>query len=516
MRKVQILLLLVTGMLALSMITLADGNVGDVEAIQPLSGGRMVFVEDITAVWCGYCPAASKGLLELSHERSDFRFITLIDDRVPDAAARNEEFNPSGFPTVMFDGGYEEVVGAQSSNSPYDAAVDSCISRDTPSIDVDVTCIDQGSSRLRIDVEVTNNEAEDYSGRLLINIVEIESRYLDADGNNYPYSLLGYAADEMITIGSGRTYSTSATWIGADNEDMKGNDFSDIDPDNIVVYASVINGDSNYKVRTGIPPSYFTAYYIDNVGEAFPVNLEGAPEVKINSPRSGRTVSGEVEIVAEVTSETDIDIVEVKIGQEDWKEMTQDGSEYIYTWDTTTYNNVPVKISVKATDRYDLAGTSFIEVIVENEGVHTPPEILEISHSPVVVYGGDEVAIEVEILEYDTHITKVELAYCIGELCYLPQEMLSIGSRYELVIGPFDDGDEVKYNVIVSDDEGNEITSSDQRFTAQAQEPTDDDDTDDDPGTTPSQTPVDDTPSPFFLMVPAAVIFVVLMYRRKR
>ena len=516
MRTVQILLLLVSGMLALSMITFSHGNEGDVEAVRPLSGGRMVFVEDVTAVWCENCPAASEGLMELSHERSDFRFITLVDDRVEDAASRNDEFKPSGFPTVMFDGGFEEVVGAQSSNGPYDEAVDSCISRDAPSIDVDVTCIDQGSSRLRIDVDLTNNEAEDYSGRLLINIVEVVSRYLDHDGNNYPYSLLGYAADETITIGAGRTYSTTATWVGADQKDMNGDDFSDIDPENIVVYASIINGDSNYKVRTKAPPSYFTAYYIDNVGEAFPELLEGAPEVHIYSPRSGRTVSGEVEIIAEVTSETEIDIVEVKIGQEDWEEMSLDGPEYIFNWGTSTYNNGPVKISVKATDRYDLAGTSFIEVNVENEGVYIPPDILEISHSPVVVYEGDEVTIEAEVLEHDTTIDEVEITYCIGDTCFQPLEMDLSGSFYSASIGPFNAGDEVKYNVIVSDDEGNEITSSDQVFTVQVQEPTGDDDTDDDPGTTSPQVDVDNTPSPFLLMVPLAVILAVMMSQRKR
>jgi thiol-disulfide isomerase/thioredoxin len=251
-----------------SMATLASTDEANGQEL--FAGSRLVFVEDVTATWCGYCPEASEGLKELSTERSDFRFITLVDDKVHDAADRNEEFDVSGFPTVMFDGGFEEVVGSQSNTDPYDEAIDSCMDRDAPSLAVEVDCIDEGGSELRIDVEITNNDNEDYSGRILLNVVEIESRYLDADGNNYPYSLLAYALDSSISIGSGNTYTNSVTWRGSDIEDMDGNDLSDIDPDNIVIYASVINGAAQYKVRTGMPPSFFTAYYVDAVGEAFP------------------------------------------------------------------------------------------------------------------------------------------------------------------------------------------------------------------------------------------------------
>jgi len=65
-------------------LTSGDGVGGN----QFMASSRLVFVEDITATWCGYCPAASEGLKDLSYDRDDFRFITLIDDRVEDASER--------------------------------------------------------------------------------------------------------------------------------------------------------------------------------------------------------------------------------------------------------------------------------------------------------------------------------------------------------------------------------------------------------------------------------------------
>lgn len=501
----------------LSLATFQTDGLDTGNQIETLAGGRLVFVEDITATWCGYCPAASEALVDLSNERSDFRFITLVDDRVPEAATRNEEFNPSGFPTVMFDGGYEEVIGAPSSSAAYDDAIDSCVSRDVPSLDVSVDCFDEGGSKLRIDVEITNNDDEDYSGRLLINVVEIVSRYLDADGNNYPYSLIGYAADETVNIGSGNTFASSANWIGSDNSDLNGDDFSDIDAENIVIYASVVNGDSNYKVRQSFPPSYYTAYYVDAVGEAFPEELTGAPVVTIKSPRNGRTVSEDVEIEAEVASETDIEEVEVKIGQDNWEEMDVSGDMYLYSWDTTTSNNGLVKISVRATDRYDLTGIVTIEVNVQNENVATPPEIVDISHTPAIVYDGELVIVEVEVMEYDTSISSVKLAYCVGDICEIPIEMDPAGSSiYTLEIGPFQDGDYVEYDVEVTDSEGNRVKSSKMSFDVQSRDTQDDTDDDDDDSPTPTEPQTDDSPSPFLLMAPVGVLIAIVVMRRKK
>jgi len=485
-----------------------------------MASGHMVFVEDITATWCGYCPEASQGLSDLSAQRGDFRFVTLVDDRVPDAASRNEEYNPSGFPTVMFDGGYEEVIGAPSSTDAYDAAVDSCQERDAPPISVIVDCFDEGGSRLRIDLEVENGASSEYSGRLLVNVVEIVSRYQDSDGSPYPYSLLGYAADEDISIQGGESYTTSIDWVGSAEKDLLGNDFSDIDPSNIVIYAVVFNSDSNLKVRKTVPPSYYTAHYADAMGEAHPQKLGGAPDVEITSPREGRRVSGVADIDARIGSENGIDTVEVKIGQGDWLEMSGLDGVYTYSWDTTEVSNGPVRITVKARDREGLVGMDSVEVVVENEGSLVPPEIVEVHHSPQVVKEGDEVMISAYVVEYDTEISSVELTYCIGDICLLPEEMDDEGSgTYSLAIGPFSEGDTVRYNVLVTDVEGNEVRSSDSTFTVQppsSADGTGNEGAEGDDGSSDGGTEVNSSPAPYFtLLIPALAITMLMLRRRK-
>jgi len=144
--------------------------------------------------------------------------------------------------------------------------------------------------------------------------------------------------------------------MGSDIQDMLGDDFGDIDPDNIVVYAAMFNAKDNYKTRMGVPPTYYTANYCDYVAEGFPVEMGDAPTVEITSPRDGGTVSDTVTITAEVTAEIEIEIVEVKIEQGSWMEMDLEGSEYVYEWDTTEVSNRDISISIKATDDLGLSG----------------------------------------------------------------------------------------------------------------------------------------------------------------
>ncbi|MEA3557921.1 MAG: Ig-like domain-containing protein [Candidatus Thermoplasmatota archaeon] len=448
-----------------------------VEPVETRSTGRYVFVEDITATWCGYCPSVSEGLKDLSEERSDFRFITLIDDRVPDAASRIVEYNPSGFPTTIFDGGYDEKVGGVSSGDEFNENIDNCLDREVPDLEITVSAFDMGGSEIQVQVEIENAEAEDYSGTLKVHIVEKVSRYQDSDGNDYPNSLLGYAFDGTVNIGPGSSEIVSAAWVGADNEDLLGDDFGDLDPDNIVVYAVIFNSQNNYKKHPGLNANTYTAHYADVVGEAFPVEKGNAPEVEITTPGNGDDVSGEVEITAEVTSEEQIDLVEIKIGQDQWKEMDLLGSGYRYAWDSTDIRNGLVRISVRAYDDQGLSGIDNIEVDVQNEDSSTPPEISLITHEPVLPKEGESITIKLELYLYDTTISSAETAICIDGSCLAPRSMIEEDiDRFSLVIGPYDAGQEISYHVIVEDSDGNVLESQENIFVVKELDQVSDDD----------------------------------------
>ncbi|MGA1792778.1 MAG: Ig-like domain-containing protein [Thermoplasmatota archaeon] len=488
-----------------------------VDAQEFSAGSRSVFVEDITATWCQYCPAASEGLKDLSYERDDFRFITLIDDRVEDASERVGDYKPEGFPTVMFDGGYDERVGSVSSGDVYNENIDNCLQRDVPAVSVDLVAYDKGGSEISVEATVTNDEAEAYEGFLKVQIVEIVSRYLDYDGNNYPNSLLGYAFDGEISVAAGDSQTYTASWTGADVEDLLGDSFGDIDTDNIVVYAAVFNAQDNYKPRTTIPPSFYVANYCDAVGEAFPQEIGDAPQVEITSPGDGRSVSGDVEITAEVSSENDIDLVEVRIGQEGWEEMSLSGSEYTYQWDTTYSRNGALTISVRAVDTQGLSGIANIGVVVENEDVPTPPEIASISHTPMFPDEGELITIRLDVTLYDTYVSSAEVIICIDDTCLPPKDMFEVSDEtFTYEAGPFEGGEVISYHAVIEDTEGNVLESQEVSFTVREVVdplPTDDDDDDD---STEDTVGDQDSPSPFLLVLPLAAMIVLAIAVRKR
>jgi len=419
----------------------------------------------------------------------------------------------------MFDGGYDEQVGSVSSGDEYNDNIDNCLDRETSDISMEVEIFDMGGSELSIEVVVTNNENDAYDGILKVMVVEKESRYLDADGNNYPYSILAYALDGDVTIAGGEDQAFTETWTGSDVEDMLGDDFADIRSDNIVVYAAMFNAKDNYKPRMGVPPTYFTANYCDFVAEGFPVEMGDAPIVEITAPRDGRTVSEQISITAEVTSESDIDIVEIKIGQGSWEDMALSGNEYAFEWDTTGKRNGDISISVKAIDEDGLTGIDNIDVTIENEGVPTPPEIDSLTHSPVFPDDTQTITIRIALVLYDTYISSAEAVICIDDVCLPPKDMFERSDdSYELEIGPYGAGEAISYHVVIGDTEGTIIQSEEKAFTVQASQttqPGDDDDivSDDD---TVIGGDGQDSPSPFLILLPLAVVMVIAISIRKR
>ena len=148
-----------------------------------------VLAEDLTGTWCQYCPAAS-GALKSIYDSGDypFFFVSLIEDVNDDAHSRcTDDYNVAGYPTVIFDGGYDEVIGGgENVESNYRDAIENCGDRSVPDLDLTITAEPLGDAELEIAVVITNNDASSYSGDLRVFITEIESRYDDYDGNPYP------------------------------------------------------------------------------------------------------------------------------------------------------------------------------------------------------------------------------------------------------------------------------------------------------------------------------------------
>jgi len=227
-----------------------------------------VFAEDATATWCGYCHYAREAL-DTIYTSQDFPFyyVCLVDDKNTHAAARIDEYNIYGFPTVFFDYGYKVVVGGWTgAEAAYRTAINQCGARTVANIDVNLNVAWQGNAVMDISVDVTNNEATPYAGHLHVYVCEIESSlgWKDTMNHAYTFPFLDYAFNEGINIPVGGTYSNSINWDGHNYNSGMGQTFGSIQYGNIAVIAAVFN--NTWHQGYAYPPSSnpFNAYYVDD------------------------------------------------------------------------------------------------------------------------------------------------------------------------------------------------------------------------------------------------------------
>lgn len=385
-----------TGMVIISLLFISPTLIAENTPVANDTGTRQtfthsVFAEDITAQWCVYCPSASEALNNIYNSGDyEFHFVSMITqdgDSQPlndDAQQRAEDYKVTGYPTVMFDGGYEEVIGGQSDESNYRTAIESCGARPVPELEIDLTANYMGDEKIDVDVKITNMDSEAYAGELRVYITEIESRYDDYDGNKYPYGFLDYALTEDISIAPSDTYdSGSVTWDSKTEKDAQGNSFGIPDPDNIMVFAVVFNSERNIKTRVAAPPNniYF-AYYVDQsasskLGSAS--DDKTPPDVSVLQPQNNDRVKGTVEIKVKATDNFGIQNVVYKIDSGTWLQMSYSGSDDIYTasWDTSSGADGIKTISVEAKDQASNVGTASVSVQVANSAPSdtSPPSI---------------------------------------------------------------------------------------------------------------------------------------------
>lgn len=117
-----------------------------------------VFAEEATATWCPHCPPVATALHTVYESgKYPFYFVALVDDKNNDAAARNEEFNLYGFPTVFVDGGYRVVVGEFSNPNVSINLIKAAGKRKVPALNLSVNVEYIGSGDLQIGINITSN-----------------------------------------------------------------------------------------------------------------------------------------------------------------------------------------------------------------------------------------------------------------------------------------------------------------------------------------------------------------------
>ena len=228
-----------------------------------------VFAEEFTATWCVYCPSAAENLMLVYEDvpgepyyDDNFFFVALITDVNDKADDRMGDFpDVTGYPTVIFDGNDEKVSGGQSSTANYEQAIDTTGQRDDTDISLSIEMNHLGEDKLDISISMTWNEDGSFSnptfdGYVRAYIVEKVSRYNNYDGDPYHFGFLDYAFDQTVELEPREQQSLSTIWTGGDHQDKNGNDFSDIEYDNINVFVAFFNDESTASDKFSLQSAF--------------------------------------------------------------------------------------------------------------------------------------------------------------------------------------------------------------------------------------------------------------------
>jgi len=95
-------------------------------------------------------------------------------------------------PSLIFDGGYKKHTGYQGLDDIPENIV-ACGNRDVWDITADMTVLWFGDATIQIDIDIQNNENEEYSFYLRTFVTEKNSRYQTYFNNFYHYGFLDFA-----------------------------------------------------------------------------------------------------------------------------------------------------------------------------------------------------------------------------------------------------------------------------------------------------------------------------------
>ena len=359
-----------------------------------------VFAEEFTATWCVYCPSAAENLMKVYDEipnepyyHDKFFFVALITDVNDKADERMGDYpDVTGYPTVVFDGNDEKVSGGQSDTSNYESAIDNVGQREDTDISLDVEMNHHGGDELELFVEMTWNEDASlgnptFNGFVRAYIVEKESRYNNYDGDPYHFGFLDYAIETSVELEPHEKKMLYATWKGGEHEDSNGNDFSDIDYDNINIFVAFFNDESSTADK-----------YVLETAFAIP------PEFNVDVPEG--LVGGDLEISGHaISKKSEIKKVHYRWDQGGWLDsgINTFNGDFTLDLDTRDLTNGGHELHIKVSDK----GASKVQsMTIEVLNDDNPPSLQIISPQD-----GDTLEnitiFEVEAID-DNQISKVE------------------------------------------------------------------------------------------------------------
>jgi thiol-disulfide isomerase/thioredoxin len=239
-----------------------------------------VFVEYATTTWCPACPTASEALYTLYQQGEvPFYYVSLVSDMNEVAKQRSRWFSTKVIPSVYIDGGELNYFGnagtIEDTENAYLELIQESGSKVTNrNIDLTADVTWEGDATLSVTVDITNAGSSFYLGMVRSYVTEIQSRWNDQQGNPYHFGFLDFAVNRPILLRPQATKTITATWNG--NEDIGGQTFSDVTPDNLMVITTVSYWLPNLEHGYQDPPTIdqkYLAFTVDTTVGTIPTIL---------------------------------------------------------------------------------------------------------------------------------------------------------------------------------------------------------------------------------------------------
>ncbi|UCF49729.1 MAG: hypothetical protein JSU91_08270, partial [Thermoplasmatales archaeon] len=218
-------------------------------------------------------------------------------------------------------------------------------------------------NEINISVELENYEDSVYTGRLKVYLTEIVSTKWQGD-QPYKYAFLEFVIDENIEIPQDEKLTISESI-----------DSSDLDPENIMIFATIFNSEKHEGFSFPPDKKPFDAYYVDAVDVTEIIKGGNLPPmVGIENPTIGyvhrfgrKRVSllgktillGRTKIVANVTDDSSVEKVEFYINDKLMETITNPP----YEWKLHKLTIGKKTITVKAYDDTGKTSNAKIDVL---------------------------------------------------------------------------------------------------------------------------------------------------------
>jgi hypothetical protein len=325
---------------------------------------HFTFIEAGTTVCCKACAQVHIYLDEFYESRKyPFYYVSMPIEN-DKAADYLNNYNIYGYPTVYFDGGYEVIMGATDWESKFEEKISAAISRNVPQVLVNVTGVwNENNNEISVNVIVENYEENNYTGKLKVYLTEIVSTKWQ--GNQpYKYAFIDFIINEKIEVLTGDNNTISKTI-----------DSSELDPENLMIFAVIFNSEKHVGYSNPPDLKSFDAYYADAADATIVVKGGNLPPmVGISSPTIGyvhyfgvarrtsllsRTILlGRTKIVADVTDDSSVEKVEFYINGKLMGTITEEP----YEWKWHRFTLGKRTITVKAYDDMGKTSTANLDV----------------------------------------------------------------------------------------------------------------------------------------------------------